>query len=174
MHFKIAFTGPESTGKTTLASTLAKIYGTVWVEEYARDYVNQLERPYTQADILHIAQQQLQLENLRALQANDFLFCDTELIVCKVWSMFKYQSCDDWILEKIQTHNYDFYFLCDIDIPWEYDPLREHPTQRQALLQHYENELIHYKKPYKKLSGSLENRLAQVQEVLQALVNSKL
>jgi len=87
---KIAITGPESTGKSELAKKLAKHYNTVWVPEFSREYIDNINRPYDYDDIIEIAKGQLNREKEAEKKANKFLFCDTELIVAKIWSEFKY------------------------------------------------------------------------------------
>ena len=141
MILKIAITGPESTGKSLLSQQLANHYHTVWVPEFARSYIAGLNRPYEEKDILYIAQQQILEEEHHKFAANRLLFCDTEPIVTKIWSDVKYGRCHPWITETIKNHPYDLFLLCDIDLPWEYDPLREHPDKRKFLFDLYLNEL---------------------------------
>jgi NadR type nicotinamide-nucleotide adenylyltransferase len=138
---RIAVTGPESTGKSILTQQLAEFFGTPWVPEFAREYIDRLDRPYAEEDILVIAKGQLEAEERQAAMATDALFCDTELTVTRIWSEVKYGHCHPWILEKIREHSYDLYLLCDIDIPWENDPQREHPHLREHLFSLYQNEL---------------------------------
>lgn len=157
--FKIAITGPESTGKSTLAEQLAAYYKTVWVPEYAREYIASIKRPYNYRDILHIAQSQLQKEEELLPKANQFLFCDTELIVTKVWSEHSYKGCDEWILQNINKHLYDLYLLCDVDLPWEYDPQREHPELREYFFSVYLKELKSRNFPFTIISGKKDIRL---------------
>ena len=85
---------------------------------------------------------------------------DTDLIVCKVWSEFKYDNCHPWILEQIQERHYDYYLLCDIDLPWTNDGMREHPNHRQELLAIYEKELKVLNKPYTMVSGKNRTQMA--------------
>lgn len=87
------------------------------------------------------------------------LFCDTDLVVTKIWSLFKYGKCDPWIEETVRTHRYDLYLLCNVDLPWENDPLREHPDRRIELFDHYLKELELLKVPYRVISGQGETRL---------------
>ncbi|MFO8129851.1 MAG: ATP-binding protein [Bacteroidales bacterium] len=156
---RIAITGPESTGKSDLARKLAEHYGTTWVREFARDYLEALERPYEEHDMLFIAKNQLLSEKKKMPQARKFLFCDTEPIVIKIWSEVKYERCHPWILEKIKQHPYDLYLLCDVDLPWEEDPLREHPDKRKYLFRLYYNELNNRNLPFYIVSGSGDQRL---------------
>lgn len=156
---KIAVTGPESTGKSMLASQLADYYNTSWVPEYAREYLGNLNRPYHVDDILEIAKGQMKNEMTAGQNASRFLFCDTELIVPKIWSEVKYQRCDPWILEQIEKHRYDLYLLCYIDLPWMEDPLREHPHLREHLFNLYYEELLERGFPFVVIAGTGEERL---------------
>lgn len=171
---RIAVTGPESTGKSVLAESLALHYHTVWVPEYARTYLKDLDRPYHYEDILKIARGQLQSETEAVAQASGLLFCDTELIVTKIWSEFKYGKCDLWIPEQINQHPHDLYLLCDIDLPWEFDPLREHPGHRKDLFRLYLKELESRNLNYGIVSGTgakrLENALSIIKEKLKIKV----
>ncbi|NBC06177.1 MAG: AAA family ATPase [Bacteroidetes bacterium] len=156
---KILFTGPESTGKTQTAQQLAARYHEPWVPEYARAFLQQLGRPYREADLLDIARGQLAAEDAQAKKANNFLFCDTSLIVIKVWSEYKYGRCHPWILEQLARRSYDLIVLCGIDTPWTPDPQREHPDEREELYQIYQRELQALEQPYIELWGSEAERL---------------
>lgn len=156
---RIAVTGPESTGKSSLAQQLAEHFNTAFVEEYAREYINNLDRPYTEDDILAIARRQLLNEEEAAARAGRFLFCDTDLTVCKIWSEVKYKRCHPWIAENTLSHPYPLYLLTDIDLPWEDDPQREHPHMRQYLFDLYKNELDSRGVRYEIVSGAGEERL---------------
>lgn len=170
---RIAIVGPESTGKTDLANFLANHYQTAWVPEFARAYLEHLGRPYTQADLLTIAQGQLQSENLLAERAKQFLFCDTNLIVIKIWSEFNYHSCDPSIITLLEQQSYDLHLLTDIDLPWEDDPLREHPDKRQELFDLYESELNSRHIPFVVIRGEyFSRRDAAIQAVEQLRQNS--
>jgi len=168
---KIAITGPESTGKSQLAEELAGYYNTVFVREYARGYIDRLDRPYNREDILEIARGQIREEKVMDQQATRMLFCDTELIVTKIWSEVKYGICDPWILKKIEENNYDLFLLCNIDLPWEEDPQREHPHMREKLFSLYLDELTERGLPFKVVSGTGRERLiSAIGYVEQALI----
>ncbi len=167
---RIAITGPESTGKSWLAEKLAERYQTAWVPEYAREYLAEINRPYVREDILIIAAGQLDQETKAMKAASGFLFCDTELLVAKIWSEVKYDFCDPWILNKLETHVYDLYLLCNIDLPWEYDPLREHPDRRQFLFDLYYNELTKRKFPFSVVSGTGNARLQIAVNMIEELI----
>lgn len=156
---RIAIVGPESSGKTTLASTLAEKYETLWVPEYAREYLIQIRRDYTFEDLELIAKKQMTLENKFHKTANTFLFCDSTLLTIKIWSEYKFQRNSDWVLENLNEHQYQFHMLCKPDIDWEEDPLRENAHDRDELFVLYQTELKKLKIPYEIISGRNEFRL---------------
>jgi NadR type nicotinamide-nucleotide adenylyltransferase len=157
---KVVVIGPESTGKSTLSEQLAAHYQTVWVQEFARHYLEELPRPYEQQDLLTIAEGQLALEDKLAAQANKLLICDTDLHVIKVWSEHKYGTCDPQIQEHIATRPYDLYLLTYIDIPWEEDPQREYPdpAMREYFYNVYKDLVAASGVPWVEIKGSSEER----------------
>lgn len=169
---KIAITGPESTGKSRLAEGLANHYATVFVPEFARQYIDGLTGPYTEDDLQAIARGQLQAESLMEKQANGILFCDTEMLVMKIWSYHKYGRCHPYILDALQKQNHDLYLLCHIDLPWEFDPLREHPDLREYFFGLYQKELDGLGFRYAIIEGMGETRLQNaIRAVEKVLLN---
>jgi len=158
---KIVITGPESSGKSSLAQALAKHYDAPSVPEYARTYLEQLGRPYEEEDLLNIARGQLEWEKNYALNANGWLILDTSLVVIKIWSEYKYGQCHPFILEKLKSSTYDLFLLCRPDIPWVFDPLRENPLDREALFTLYQKELQALGYPYVEINGHGEERLTK-------------
>src|SRR5690606_35150104 len=134
---KVVVVGPECTGKSDLSAFLAEHFKTDWVPEYARNYIDNLVRPYNEDDLLTIARGQLRVEDEFARTADKLIICDTNLYVIKVWSEFRFGQCDPEILNEIEKRSYDLYLLTNIDIPWQDDPQREHPQQREELYDIY-------------------------------------
>ena len=167
---KIAIIGPECTGKSELSQFLAEHYQTDWVPEYARAYIDNLNGPYTQDDLLKIAHGQLRVEDEYARTAERVLICDTNLYVIKIWSEFKYGNCPEEILEKIQTRHYDLYLLTYVDIPWEEDPQREHPARREELYQIYHRELTAQAVPFVEIKGDRALRRAAAIQAIDPLL----
>jgi NadR type nicotinamide-nucleotide adenylyltransferase len=157
----VAIVGPESTGKSTLTKSLSEHYQTIWSEEYAREYLTALERPYEQSDLLEIAKGQLEIADKVKMKANSIVFHDTDLLVIKVWSEFKYGDCDPWIIKQFEMNKADLYLLTDFNIPYEEDPLRENPEQRRELFEIYEQELIKSGLNYQVVKGDLSERVNQ-------------
>ena len=167
---KIAIFGPESTGKTTLATQLAEYYKTVWVPEFARDYLQEkLDSGRGICDIddmLPIAYGQTKLENDGASIANKYLFCDTNLLVTKVFSELYYNFCDSLLDKAARAHQYDLFFLTDIDVPWEDDGLRDSPDGRESVFEVFKQSLIDNKKPFITISGNKEIRLKKAVAII--------
>ncbi|WP_047416954.1 AAA family ATPase [Cellulophaga sp. Hel_I_12] len=161
---KIVLFGPESTGKTTLSEQLARHYHSVWVPEYAREYLqdkwNEQRKTCEPKDLLPIAEGQMRLENKLVKKANKVLICDTDLLETKVYSEAYYIGHCDPILEKYALENtYDLYFLTYIDVPWEKDDLRDKPGERERMFQYFKNTLDTYNRTYVLLKGDKNTRL---------------
>lgn len=155
---RVVVIGPECTGKSELAEFLAGHYNTSWAPEYARGYLSNLVRPYNQGDLTTIARGQIRVEEEFARTANGILFCDTNLHVIKIWSEFKFGECDEEIINEINNRVYDLYLLTYIDIPWQDDPLREHPDKREELYSIYLRELNGQPVPFVEIKGDRDQR----------------
>lgn len=192
---KVAIIGPESTGKSTLCERLAAHYGTLWVPEYARDYLQTHGNSYTYDSLLEIAKGQVALEdeyleNLTAqpdtdavtgpsllsidLLANNknttpLLFIDTEMYVMKVWAEFVFGKCHQWIIDQIVERKYDLYLLCNIDLPWAFDVMREYPDvgPRQQLFRMYHDIMVNQSTPWTVIGG--EDNALRVAEAISAI-----
>lgn len=156
---RISVTGPESTGKSWLAANLAEEFSEPWVPEFARAYLGKLERPYNYNDILEIARGQYRAEEALAQLAKEWLFCDTDFLVLRIWCLVKFGKSHAWIDQKADEHIYSHYLLCDTDLPWEPDPMREHPYLRQELFNMYKSELEKRELPFTVVSGMGFERL---------------
>lgn len=171
---KIVIIGPESTGKSTLCQNLADHYHTLWVPEFAREYLEKHGTSYTYEDLYDIAAGQLELEDeavgkLQNTLLKDYslsnqptvLFIDTDMYVMKVWSEFVFNKCNNWILNRIAERKYDLYLLCDVDLPWVKDDLREYPDVkvRKKLFYFYKDLLVNQPVPWCQISGDYEERL---------------
>lgn len=156
---RIAIIGPESSGKTKLCSELAIAFQTVWVPEYAREYLESISRTYTFQDIEHISKTQLQLEKEAIKKANQFIFSDTELIISKIWCQDVFHSTPQWMDVEIRSNPYDLYLLTTPDLPWIYDPLRENEKRRDHFFKLYHYELTSQVLTFEVVSGKGKNRL---------------
>ncbi|MEN3333299.1 MAG: HTH-type transcriptional regulator, transcriptional repressor of biosynthesis s [Blastocatellia bacterium] len=172
---RVAIVGPESTGKTTLARRLAAHYQTVWVAEFAREYLDakNAERPLadiTPADIAAIARGQIASEEKRARQANQLLICDTELLTTRLWSEHFFGDCEDWICRAASERRYDLYLLTDVDVAWVADPHRDAPHLRERFLNHLRRELQLSERRFVLISGSFDERLRRAIAAIDSLI----
>lgn len=171
---KVVLFGPESTGKTTLSEQLARYYSTVWVPEYAREYLqdkwNEERKTCELHDLIPIAQGQMRLENKLATKASKVLICDTDLLETKVYSETYYGGMCDPLLEKYAIKNtYDLYFLTYIDVPWEKDDLRIDLKNVMKCLCILKG-LDKYNRPYLVLKGDKKTRLQTAVEAINNLL----
>ena len=145
--FRVGIIGPESTGKSTLATYLAHRYDAVLIPEYAREYMEGLAPyyEYTYDDVLAIAKHQV--EQLQ-VHSNQLQIFDTELIITKVWFLHKYGQCPDFVEQALRDFPMDIYLLCYPDMPWQPDPVRENPDIREYLFDWYEREIQELGIPY--------------------------
>eukprot|EP01136_Pigoraptor_vietnamica_P004068 Opistho-1_new@34031 len=181
---KVVILGPESTGKSTLCELLAQHYRMQWCPEFAREYLLTNGKNYTFEDLLTIAKGQLALEdeytalvnsqwsmvnertwvNPHSLTSSDqtpLLFVDTDMYVMKVWCEYVFEKCHQFILDQVVERKYDLYLLCNTDLPWVKDELREYPDEknRLELYQIYKDILVNQSVPWVEISGSYEDRL---------------
>lgn len=175
---KVVLFGPESTGKTSLSKQLARHYNTVWVPEYAREYLqnkwNNERKTCENSDLLPIAKGQMQLENELAKKADKILICDTDLLETKVYSEEYYGGFVNPDLEKAAINNsYDLYLLTYIDTPWEEDDLRDRPEQRIEMFLAFENALKKYNRPYILISGNKNLRFKTAVHEIDKIMQSK-
>lgn len=158
--YKVAIIGPESTGKSALAEKLADFYHSVWVPEYARGYIENLNQPYTFDDVMQIAKHQIEEEKAFENQStHPFVFFDTELIITKVWFEYVYKEVPSFLKERLQKGFFDLYLLCEPDIPWEADSVRENGDNRDFFFNWYQKEIENLNKPFIKIHGLGDDRL---------------
>jgi nicotinamide riboside kinase len=195
---KFVVIGPESTGKSTLCSQLAEHYHTTWVREYAREYLEKNGMDYTYDDLLTIAKGQIELEEegiryqvsgirKTTLDKNPEhrtsfippsgvrgpLFIDTDMYVMKVWCEYVFNKCHNWVLNRVAERKYDGYLLCNTDLPWVSDQLREYPDVeiRNRLYHFYKDCMVNQSLPWINICGSYEERLEKAVNFIESQIN---
>ena len=187
---KVAVIGPESTGKSTLCELLAQHYNTQWCPEFAREFLLTHGTDYTYDDLLYIAKGQLAMEDEYVQSTVDgqrttvnsdspftiyhspLLFIDTEMYVMKVWCEFVFGKCHRWVLDQIIERKYDLYLLCNTDLPWVKDELREYPDlkTRDQLYHIYKDIMINQSTPWVDISGYYDERLQKAIKAVDQLM----
>ena len=142
----------------------------MWCPEYAREYLGTKGNSYQYDDLLIIAKGQLQLEEeyISRSLGKEFLFIDTNMYVMKVWSEFGFGKCHRFILDQIVDRQYDHYLLCNTELPWSPDELREYPDlqTRMILYNIYKDIMVNQETPWTEITGLEEQR---VQTAVQAV-----
>lgn len=173
---RVVLMGPESTGKSTLAKALAKKFNTVYVDEYMRTYLEkkwlQESKLCEEKDIQAIVEGQIQLENELILKANEVVFCDTNALQNLIYAQEYYPNFRNMTVNYcIENHTYDLYLVCNIDIPWEYDILRDKPNEREKMFSLFTKELRKRNIEFFVLSGTLNQRLDVAKNIITKLIN---
>lgn len=145
--------------------------------EVSRDYLEQKiaensEYRYDKDDLLTIARAQEQTEIATSDKHLGLVVCDTDLLVIIIWSEMRFGDCHPWILEtfekKVERGNRS-YLLCDHDMPWEPDPLRESAETRPELFRLYQEKLDTYNLDYHIIKGNAEERLKSSSALIPSL-----
>ncbi|MCG6189397.1 AAA family ATPase [Maribellus maritimus] len=156
----IVITGAESTGKSVLTESLAKHFGVPFIPEIAREYVENIDRKYNYNDVETIAKKQVELLHQFSNSDYPFLFVDTWLIITKIWLEVVFKKVPEWIENEIQKTKIDLFLVCDTDLPWIPDPVRENGGKNRKILQKtYLEQIEYYNFSYKVVSGHDEKRL---------------
>lgn len=158
---RIAVTGPESSGKSVLTQALAAHFHTSYAPEFAREYLSSSGGAYDVHDLDRICRGQIRNEERAIQSAARLCFFDTDMLVIKIWSQFRFGTVSERIRRAVEERTYHFRLLCKPDLPWTPDPFRESPdpAERMELFAMYRRELDEAKADYFIVEGQGENRL---------------
>lgn len=166
----VLFLGAPSTGKTTLAQQLATEHNTVWVPEYGREYwqEHQVDRRLTLEQLVEIGEGHRQRENQLLLEANRYMFIDTDASTTRQFSMYYHDRCHPKLEKLVEecSQRYDLFFLCQPDIPYDDTWDRSGAVFRESFQRRIEADLRARRIPYHSLSGTVPQRIQCVNEVL--------
>lgn len=118
----ICLHGPESTGKSDIASRLAAHLGGEVVEEYGREYAEARGTDFTMRDLLEIAKTHDAGVRTMLAAGIEPLVLDTDPLMTAVWADMLFGTRDPWFDTWQGTA--DLYLLFDIDLPWVADGTR--------------------------------------------------
>lgn len=156
----IVVTGAESTGKSTLAKALANYFEVPYIPEYARDYIQNLKEEYTYSDVELIARKQTEQLKESLKLKEPIIILDTWLLITKVWFEVVFKSVPDWIENEIKNTHIDLWLVCDTDLPWVADDVRENGGENRSLLhEKYIGEIEKYNYSYKIINGDCDSRV---------------
>lgn len=164
MFKKIAITGPECSGKSTLAKQLGDHFNATVIDEYAREYLEKQNGSYSPEDVETIAEAQFSQNNT---ETKNLLISDTEMLVNKVWFEEKYKYTSQLIEKFLHQQEFNYYLLCKPDIPWEFDKLRENPSDRERIYLVYKSLLKSlYPNKFIVIEGSQKERFEKANEII--------
>ena len=164
---RIVLTGPESSGKTELTNSLSKYFKMPFVPEYAREYLSKKNKEYDLSDLLKINDIQTKIQKATD---GEMVFWDTDILTIIIWAKEKFNTKNE-IFEKSLNENVPhFYLLCNPDLDWEHDDLRESPNDRYRLLREYLSILTKRRIPYAHIQGKGKIRLANAIDSIQSQV----
>jgi NadR type nicotinamide-nucleotide adenylyltransferase len=169
---RIAIYGPESTGKTRLAESLAAHFGAPLVAEYARERWDQ-QGVLTLEDMLPVAREQWRREDAAAAAADRLVICDTEALTTMLWSDLLYGTCPEELRREAERRcrNYALYLLLDIDVPFAPDPQRcfPDPADREKCLRVWRGALERRHLPFELIAGDWAARNAAAIAAVQGI-----
>ena len=166
---RVVLTGSESTGKTTLAARLAAHYGTVWVPEFGRTYVDALTRPLERADVDAIARGQLAREAEALPRANRLLILDTDVLSTAVYGEHYYGYAPEWLFAALRERPAHLYLLHDVDVPWVADPQRDRGHMRDEMHGLFRAAVEATGVPVVEIRGDWEDRFRLATEAIDAM-----
>jgi len=169
--YRIAVIGPESSGKSTISKYIAKEFDAVLVEEYAREYLLNLDNPtkYIIEDLIKIARVQYDKSIHTIDSRNKICICDTEILTVKIWAEDKFNNCPDEIESLFQKQQFDLYLLCKPDIEWEYDVLREDEDRRDYIFNIYHKYCNNFNLNYVEIEGDSDSRNKIIRKLFRQL-----
>ena len=170
---RVCVTGPESTGKTTLAGRLAEHYHTVWVPEASRLYAELKVEPLVLADVVPIARLHVSMADDAAPLALELLVLDTDLLSTVIYSRHYYDVVPTEVETLERERRADLYLLCDVDVPWLPDGVRDRPTDRQSMFELFREALDSRSLPWVHIHGDWDARWELAVDTVDALIGAR-
>jgi nicotinamide riboside kinase len=166
MTFDVVLTGPESSGKTSMARHLGAIFAAPWVAEASRRFAESYPAPLSAHTVEPIAHLAMAMDDEARASAPTLLIHDTDLLSTVVYARHYYGECPAWILAEARRRRGDLYLLCLPDLPWEADGVRDRPTQRDELLGQFREALQEIDADYTEIAGLGDARRTAAESAL--------
>ncbi len=155
----IIITGAESTGKSELTTQLANYFKVPYIPEYAREYIENLGRKYSYSDVEIIAKKQVEQLNMLQKTDSSVIFADTWLVITKIWFEVVFKTFPAWMDAELKKTTVDLFLVCDTDLPWVPDKVRENGGEKRlSLQQKYIETIKKYNFNFEVVSGQKETR----------------
>jgi nicotinamide riboside kinase len=171
----LVLTGPESSGKSWLADEIQRHFGGVLVDEYVRQFIDEVRRDTRYADIEVIAREQLAREDAARTLKPGLLILDTHLLSNILWSRTLFNDCPAWIETALAERTYDLHLLLSPDgVEWVGDGQRCQPNlnERQAFFEASRQWLVSHQQPFEVIEGGWSDRIAHVLQRVAQLLNN--
>lgn len=167
---RVVVTGPESTGKTTLAAVLGARFDAPWVPEASRRFVETVRSPLSAATVEPIARLAMELDDAAARATPPLRILDTDLVSTVVYARHYYGAVPAWILSEGRARRGDLYLLCLPDLPWVPDGVRDRPGARAELLEQFREALAAIEARVVEISGTGTARTEAAVRAVEALL----
>lgn len=167
---RVVLTGSESTGKTTLASRIGTHYGVQHVPEFVREYAASKDGALDFNDHGPIARGQIALEDAAIARADAVVVQDTDLLSTVVYCDHYFGHCPQWIIDAARARRPDLYLLCEIDLPWVADGIRDRGHMREDMQNLFRVAVRASAGPYVVIDGDADQRLAKAIDIIDDLL----
>ena len=167
----VVLTGPECSGKTTLAAALSDAFRAPWTPEAARLFAERDAEQLSAHTVAPIARLAMQLEDDARASSPALLIRDTDLVSTVVYARHYYGTCEAWIEAEARARLADLYLLCAPDLPWAADGVRDRPTQRAELFAEFTRTLRAFGARAIEIHGSGEARTDAAKAAVRAWLN---